>query len=971
MNFRIALFLVLLIAFSTTVLAGIPMDVQVLRDGVPSGYISGRSLDIVIIFDSPVSAQNVEFTLYAEGMEGTINPTRCIGNNCYVENLNLQHPMDYEIMVKHHTNVRYFIISIDAGRPRIEGLRLFQRGGNWMIGASLFDPISDESEYHGSGIVLVEVVMNGGVVDSVQLDRVPDYEYDKPATFEVAGSSVEFSLRVHDAAGNVGTARFNRNIDSSPPVIASVNEGSSIWYADSQGRIMVQVVVSEDDRVDTQNSYVSIGLQRTAFQSCSFVSPNYVCTARIPIQPELFGTPQSAVIIVRDRFGNEARHESSPVIMADTQRPRLLRVWSHAVSYDDYSPMAFLSGSEFFAEFEHAPSGMDSSSTVARLIIPNNMEISADRCIMSGDVARCYFNVPMQGQAVTARISRGHDNAGNAMIASSEEVHFHIDSAAPSIIVGIGPSHDSLSTDTVVTIPESSSAYTRIIATKDEGSMINRIDIRKYKLSNNEMISEYEHGTSGCRNIMDQFVCDIPPLSAEDDFRLEIRVFDGSGNSASFTRTVRTGGSIIGGENWRVSSQAINPRFYFPGIPSQFVVTANILPSDNFFGSELGSARISGCTSSTGSIQNAMAFAHGNELRLTGTLTTAETNRAVIHIKCEVHVYAKRNRLISADHDVIVILVELHPYSSGADVNNPGERSASHSYFDGLSSPTAISILGTAEKIVDTGEAVCTAYTMLTSSSALLDAISSLTGGIISPVEPTARTLDEATEKIEKSFAEKACGFVTCETPGAKKVLDFYNNLESPLVDFDKDENVEASSGTDRGIANKPDESEMEKDENMTHSGNRRVQDSFVQSVISGCVPGIVKNIRKMQQVECGYAVCLLDAEAGQFPASMCDYARSTAQCEVFGSELFVAMPYGVIVKDFSININSLLSRPVTIGGGFIMNMVTKNSPELRSILKFAKFADVLLPMIGIDISTTPSPPAVDYCDILENRRAD
>jgi Mg-chelatase subunit ChlD len=35
------------------------------------------------------------------------------------------------------------------------------------------------------------------------------------------------------------------------------------------------------------------------------------------------------------------------------------------------------------------------------------------------------------------------------------------------------------------------------------------------------------------------------------------------------------------------------------------------------------------------------------------------------------------------------------------------------------------------------------------------------------------------------------------------------------FVDFDKDENVEASSGTDRGVANKPDESEMERDESM------------------------------------------------------------------------------------------------------------------------------------------------------------
>ena len=184
---------------------------------------------------------------------------------------------------------------------------------------------------------------------------------------------------------------------------------------------------------------------------------------------------------------------------------------------------------------------------------------------------------------------------------------------------------------------------------------------------------------------------------------------------------------------------------------------------------------------------------------------------------------------------------------------------------------------------------------------------------------------------------------------GAKKVLDIYKSIEGSLID----------DLAGLGIIS------------LDHSMSRDVKDSLVLSSISLCVPGIVHNVRKIQQSECGYALCLLDAEQGRVPASYCEYAKGVSYCEIYASELFNFVPFGLVAKDVSFSINQYLKSPITIAGGFFIDAISREIPSVRVILKLQKYNEDLLPMIGITFSVTDAPAPVDYCALYEQRRND
>ncbi|MFT4309115.1 MAG: hypothetical protein ACMXYL_01360 [Candidatus Woesearchaeota archaeon] len=947
---RIIVIILLILSFtillSSPVLASSIVDLQFLRDGSPAGKTGGMLSDIRLEFTSPVNSDDVEISIYATDTI-SFNPTYCDGIYCYVEGLYISSAGRHEIEVKHFSSFDHFTVTIDTGRPVVSGLRLYKSGSTWMLEGKVFDPIADSSDIPGSGISSIEIIKEGTVEETISPGLDAEYDIAINAPFDVIGPSVSFTVRAYDAAGNVGQAIFNAAIDENPPEIISVNEGSTTWYANTEGRLAVNIVIREDERVDTDNSYVRIGSITSPISYCNSIDSDvYSCTAILNVDTGMIGDSHNAIVHVRDRFGNQDENTYSITIEVDTTRPRLLDLWSDARSYSEPAE-PFLSSGEFFAEFEDAPSGMDPTRTIARITSPYDIEISPDRCVMDGGLAKCYYKVlDTTRGAVTTRIVRGYDNSGNMMHSTTLERLFHIDNSPPVITVGIG-SPTAYSTDNVVTVHSGSAFHARIAAVKDSGSRISRVMIKKYSVSTGELLYENRMEGNECTIRINTMVCDYSGSDITEDIRVEIKVYDGAGNSASVTRNVRTGDSLMGSTTWRVISMTSRPSYYFTGIPSQFSMTIKLYPQGSPPGTSIGRVGLSRCTSTKGSITDSYASSSSNNIKVSGALATSPSEGGIVNISCDLDVYAQRGRYISDDSERITVNFSLAQYNSMANPNSPYNRGSDNTLFSGLSSPSAIDVLGKAEEFIRIGEAVCKAYAILTSGSIILDTVAAATGDIASPVEPAAKAVDEATDKFG-DFAEKACSYITCETPGAEKVLSFYDKLEGKVI----------GNLTDIGLFH------------LTHSGRRNVQDSLIQSVLSVCVPGIVKNVRKFQQVECGYALCLLDADEGKVPAAMCEYGKSTAYCEAYASEVFAVVPYGLIVKDAGFNLNSLLQRPITVAGGFLMNQLQKNSPTLRYALKLVKFAQELAPILGINFGVTHETPAVDYCDMLESRRA-
>jgi hypothetical protein len=933
------LFLIISFIFLFSIIsvnAAIPLGVEFLVEGVPSGNIGARYSSLMFKFDSNVNKENVIFTIYYEGEQLQLNPDRCELQNCFIDDFFFSRAGEIEFSLSHLSNSINDILYIDNTNPTIENVRFYKRNNEWFIYAEVLDYLDASSSYPGK-ISRIEIIKDSNIIDTINNINLQNYIIDKKATFEPSESRIDFTIKVHDVAGYVNSIRFNRQVDDFPPRIISINNENNEWYLDTRSRILVTAIIEEDDRIDVQNSKIKIDTIEARFDSCTITSP-ILCTARIEVPSAYIDNVKTAIITIQDSYGNQDSKSVSFTTRIDTSQPQLATIWSDAPGY---TSGAFLSNNEFYAEFSDALSGMDSSQTIANV---DGLEVSASRCEMRNEYSRCYFD-PRKTGTMNARIVRGMDNAGNSMVSSSLTTIFETDSNPPSIQVGMGTG-GSFSSSNEVSINTGSNAQIRIAKTIDSGSKLSKIEINVTSISSNEIIHTIKfNDINSCNAQSDYLICNIPPFVVQESYSVKGTVYDGAGNTASFNRIIFSGDTLHATDNWRMTSLMQKTKYYFSGIPSQFSTELTMSPGITPY--EMSIAQSSGtCTSDKGTVESLLISSDRNTVSVNGMLNTQSSVSGNANISCELNIYSRRDRLVSTDFDTINFWFLMDNFDITNHPGSPGNRALDGSMWQFLSSDWALTVLGKAEDIVEIGEGVCGAYALYTGVSAGVDAAAGATGDTLSIINTIARTLDISATEVEK-FAESKCGFVFCTTDGSKELLDTWYGMENNLL----------GNLSELGVLS------------LTQSTNRNVQDSFVQSVFSVCVPGMIKNIRKLQQVQCGYALCLLDAEDGRVPASYCEYSQATATCEVFGSELFTIVPFGLIVKDIGISVNSYITRPITVAGGFVLDLILRESPTYRAVIKMRKYIYKLLPMFEIVVQTTSSTPTVDYCSQLETIR--
>ncbi len=96
------------------------------------------------------------------------------------------------------------------------------------------------------------------------------------------------------------------------------------------------------------------------------------------------------------------------------------------------------------------------------------------------------------------------------------------------------------------------------------------------------------------------------------------------------------------------------------------------------------------------------------------------------------------------------------------------------------------------------------------------------------------------------------------------------------------------------------------------------IKNSLVLSMATGCIPGILYNLRKYRQIQCSYVMCLKQAVAQGVSPATCDKARSYLMCTYVYGQIFQLIPFVSALKYIGNLIKAMLSNPVALLGGLL-----------------------------------------------------
>lgn len=100
------------------------------------------------------------------------------------------------------------------------------------------------------------------------------------------------------------------------------------------------------------------------------------------------------------------------------------------------------------------------------------------------------------------------------------------------------------------------------------------------------------------------------------------------------------------------------------------------------------------------------------------------------------------------------------------------------------------------------------------------------------------------------------------------------------------------------------------------------VKESIIWSLATVCVPGILYNIRKWQEIECDYGYCLLTYIPAGYPMYVCTENYGYRMCQLVWGQIFNAVPWMQIWQNIMGKIQQNFADPISLIF-WIVSMVT------------------------------------------------
>lgn len=168
------------------------------------------------------------------------------------------------------------------------------------------------------------------------------------------------------------------------------------------------------------------------------------------------------------------------------------------------------------------------------------------------------------------------------------------------------------------------------------------------------------------------------------------------------------------------------------------------------------------------------------------------------------------------------------------------------------------------------------------------------------PAAPTTAAAPVAAPAAEDGPIRKMCRWLHCETANR---MQEDKNKDDWLISSD-DEFLS-------GVTDAASENAMV-GEYFTDLNRPDVSNSIIMSLATQCWSGVVYNLNKYRQIDCGYLLCLKEQAANGASIAPCEEAKGVKMCRFILGEVF-ELPYVRVITNLMDNVNRMIQAPISL----------------------------------------------------------
>jgi len=848
---------------------------------------------------------------------------------------------------------------VDSSAPKITITSAGQVGNNISVSFSVLEELSNGYSQHCTNVSYVEFLIDGQIIQTKQLQN-SGCTFTESFSAAVSGTGQkQVCLKARDGVGNIGTTCRAVSMDLTKPAISNVQfvSGTTPLAFISPVGGLAQLRFTVDKVLSSASATINgNAVTLTCTTTCT--------SSSVPISVGA----QAIVITVRDLLGNEQVATQTLTVTADTTAPVVEGISAAVTSGNTvYAKEGSILNVTIF----------DTQSGVAKeTIFANGMR--ADDCISANSKWYCSFNsLDFSGDGNVSISITGSDRVGNTL--NPRSFNITRDNTPPIV--------SNLRVGAVGTL-----GGTNLVA-------------------------------SGGRVVVNATVLDASPITFVGNFSLlEGGFVAGSCNRENCTVTSQAVGtgplsvpayitvSDIVGNNVTVETGIIELLQTATGVTNYFnhrvelrpakieLSTAKyvnqrgfaqitILPKPD---AQVLSATFGSCynvnrTAATGDLRlfqriNQTQSGNADVVSLNLLLRAMELNQSRISVVCDVTVTGRYSTYyIPGEVEQVLITFETFNLSVGT---------LDESYQKLLAERTKIAKnhigakLESFEKLFDIAAKICRLFRVVMIGISLVQVGSSafgraeeatLASGFLAWLTPAfwakkaglcflATGMEFTATNFISNAANAVCQFVNCEWSIAKTGSALANS---------------GNNAQYNAIANRPSGGGLLGANTLGGAINFiDPHDSLAGAVLNLCIPGIIKNLRKAQQIECQYAVCLRDEVPNGIPVSACTEAYDYNKCVYTKSNLMVLAIIPAIINFWVNQFKAIVADPFAVAGVvWVAGACGITCPAPGAIIKdgcvIAKMAQALgglvknILAIKDDWRSGNDYEANDYCSML------
>ena len=828
-------------------------------------------------------------------------------------------------------------ITIDNINPVIEDLEVKQIGNDIKVTYKLTDSACPDASCAGkcSGFKRIEFV---GIKQS-ELNATGKCSYTDSEILDLESGTYVLNVNVYDGAGNIGSYTSQSfTVDKTLPRVETnealfFKDGKEVSYIGVNGLQHVDILVYIEESnlaevIGDLSSLNKITHYKIAYEnlkaSCRDLGGVHLCQWN-----DVYLFPEQASgqidLSIKDGAGNNADQSVPFSLQLDNQKPSIVSIESNCnggLCYlKEKNNTLKMKISESGSGFEKAIliNGQKKYFVGLNLGQLNSIYSKewADDCAKEDNLWTCYWhNIEVaknHGSFVKASLAEGsQDDAGNALEGVLES-EFIVDKKGPIV------KEATINSGEFGYLLQGEGLNIKLVLEEDSPVLaIGRFG---------GVINEGQNFQKGCASSnKSEYICEwnnigsiVPgPLI---DAEYEIELIDFSGNSVIYNNTV----DIVEAEGlpknyWRMEGNvltrpaAISKDTLFKSQKVYFVLPL-VSSVKNI---KIVDAILTSCAG-TGLELNKRIIATDNGIFVSGQTKGGLGSINEINAECKLQIISVINRERVTQPQNIDISLKLPVVDSragtvGATVANKIKKAREQAKMTG--------IFGILEKIYDISEKVCTGLRLATLGSDLFHKLSLGPAGLIDALKtnpPTAPaavkahvSLDGAAKSQSRVIRgitqslKKFCGFMSCEKGSFSGPLsNFYESMSKT---------TEANSAPGMWPSNP--------------------KDNLLLSAMTGCIPGVMYNLKKRQQIQCLYIDCLENQVPTGVPVAFCDNQVAYQECRFVYGQIFDLIPFAHIVKKFGQTIQNLFHDPVSLILGLSEELCSSPSAKANAMCR-------------------------------------